>query len=171
MPGVRAAVGESVRRLCVRGAARGSHRITGLAPRVPRNKVADYHGDCAAFGVAARSVPERLPQSGLEPDGMARVAFRGHMAYSVRRDTLKPTRGLRWSATRSRLGVMTPATFSTLDFPAELLPAGPLTETTVGWGEDTVCAVCWCALPASAPAWEDRDCTLCADCAAVEMER
>jgi len=72
---------------------------------------------------------------------------------------------------------MTTATFSTLDllaaldFPAGCMPAGLLRETTVGWGEDTVCGVCLCHLPAGATAYEDRDSVLCNDCAAAEMER
>jgi hypothetical protein len=50
---------------------------------------------------------------------------------------------------------------------ADLLDAEPdLTELTIGWGEDTFCAACLCALPAGAPAWAaGTDQPLCADCA------
>jgi hypothetical protein len=48
-------------------------------------------------------------------------------------------------------------------------PAGLLTEITIGWGEDTNCTGCFTDLPAGAPAWEDADSLLCADCAEAEM--
>lgn len=45
-------------------------------------------------------------------------------------------------------------------------PAGPgLAEITIGWGDDTSCAACLCALPAGAPAWAaGTGRPLCADC-------
>lgn len=48
-------------------------------------------------------------------------------------------------------------------------PAGPLTETTIQWGEDTRCSVCLCDLPASATAYVDGDGKLCVSCAAAEL--
>ena len=48
--------------------------------------------------------------------------------------------------------------------------AGELTETTIEWGEDTICAVCVHPLPAGATAYADNDGVLCVDCAAVELE-
>jgi hypothetical protein len=75
---------------------------------------------------------------------------------------------------RNLLMPATAASFSTLDvfadldLPDDLMPAGPLVETEIGWGEDTICSVCLCALPAGAPAWADRDGMLCADDAAAE---
>ena len=45
-----------------------------------------------------------------------------------------------------------------------------LRETTVEWGEDTICAVCVHPLPAGATAYADNDGVLCVDCAAVELE-
>ena len=41
----------------------------------------------------------------------------------------------------------------------------PLRETTIGWGEDTRCADCLCALPAGATACTDADLMVCVDCA------
>ena len=40
-------------------------------------------------------------------------------------------------------------------------------EITIGWGEDTCCSRCLCALPAGAPVWTDRDALLCCECAAA----
>ena len=48
--------------------------------------------------------------------------------------------------------------------------AGELTETTVEWGEDTICAVCVHPLPAGATAYADNDGVLCNSCAEVELE-
>ena len=48
--------------------------------------------------------------------------------------------------------------------------AGELTETTIEWGEDTICAVCVHPLPAGATAYADNDGVLCNSCAEVELE-
>jgi hypothetical protein len=48
-------------------------------------------------------------------------------------------------------------------------PAGELAEITIGWGEDTRCTGCFTELPAGAPAWEDADSLLCADCGEAEQ--
>lgn len=47
-------------------------------------------------------------------------------------------------------------------------PAGALTEITIGWGEDAKCTGCFTDLPAGAPAWEDTDSLICADCGEAE---
>jgi hypothetical protein len=45
-----------------------------------------------------------------------------------------------------------------------------LRETTVEWGEDTICAVCVHPLPAGATAYADNDGVLCNTCAEIELE-
>jgi hypothetical protein len=44
-------------------------------------------------------------------------------------------------------------------------------EVTIGAGEDTICADCFCPLPAGAPAWPgESGQPLCADCTVIAGE-
>lgn len=75
--------------------------------RVPGNEVTDDLGHVAPVRIAAGSFAEGMPESRLEPEGVAGVAFGWHEVPFCR-DTLNSTWGLRCRDTRDRLGVMTP---------------------------------------------------------------
>ena len=89
------------------GVAGRAHGIAGLAPRIPGNEVTHHNRSGPALGIAASRFTERRPQFGFEPERVARVALCRH-GTSICRDTRDRTTGLRWSATQSTLGVMTP---------------------------------------------------------------